>query len=575
MNKLLLLLLVSVFITPMVVWAETGEEKKEISSVEALSVVSPMISYQGVLKDSGGNPVSGVVSMTFRLYNAATGGTLLWSQTKSVSVSSGLFSTSLDNLNAAYFDQALWLEIVVGGETLSPRQQLLGTAYAFSLVPGAKVSGSLSTPLLTVNNSYYSGIEGKSYYGEGVRGISTSGYGVYGDGYFGVYGNGSYGVYGSGRYYGVYGYSSNYPGVYGYSYYDPGGYFYSNGDAAVRAYSYGTSSGDDGVYAYSSRGRGVYAYSPYNTGVYGESYNKTGVYGYSPYNTGVYGSSYNYPGVYGYSSNGAGGVFSSYGDEGVQAYSYSPYSYDDGVEAYSREGSGVYGGSYNNTGGYFYSSNNIGVRGTGGSGSGDYGGYFTSNGYRGLYASGASGWYAAYFNGDIYVNGNIYKSGSVSFVQDHPTDKTKEIVYVSLEGGENGVYTRGSAQLKDGIATVKLAEDFSLVASSEGLTAQVTPTSDCNGLYVVSKSPTEIVIKELKGGTSNAAFDYLVNGLRKGYENYQAIQDKDTGRSDPGLAPEHVEVVSEPKPGPIEPKEPPAEPKEPIEPKEPVLPEGE
>ena len=172
-----------------------------------------------------------------------------------------------------------------------------------------------------------------------------------------------------------------------------------------------------------------------------------------------------------------------------------------------------------------------------------YGGYFVSDDYSGLYVRGAPNHYQAVFYGDwgIYVDGNIYKSGAVSFVEDHPTDPTKEIVYVCLEGGETGTYTRGSAQLINGAAVVQLPEHFSMVTSSEGLTVQVTPTSECKGLYVVSKSPTEFVVKELNGGTSDATFDYLVNGIRHNYEDFQPIRDKQErpGSGEPGLALEH------------------------------------
>jgi hypothetical protein len=156
--------------------------------------------------------------------------------------------------------------------------------------------------------------------------------------------------------------------------------------------------------------------------------------------------------------------------------------------------------------------------------------------------------YAGFFEGPagmgIYVDGNISKTGSVSFVEDHPTDPTKEIVYVCLEGGETGTYTRGSAQLIDGEAVVQLPEHFSVVTSSGGLTVQVTPTSDCKGLYVISKSPTEFVVKELNGGTSDATFDYFVNGIRKGYEEFQPIRDKQEmpERGDLARAPEHLEA---------------------------------
>lgn len=261
--------------------------------------------------------------------------------------------------------------------------------------------------------------------------------------------------------------------------------------------------------------------------------------------SGIYSRSYDGNGVEGY-SYGAGMA-----DNGVYGETNSGYSGEAGVTGYSSESAcGVYG----------HSDKGYGVRGYGGSGSGDYGGVFTSAGYRGLYARGASGWYAAYLDGSIYVAGSIFKSGSCHFVRDHPTSKDKIIVYTCLEGGETGIYTRGSAQLIDGEATVPLPDDFSLVASTEGLTVQVTATADCNGLYVVSKSPSEIVVRELGvgGGDSNpnlkhkasgsdkaqgsdATFDYLVNGIREGYEDYKAVQQLGPESSDPGLAPELVD----------------------------------
>ena len=215
-------------------------------------------------------------------------------------------------------------------------------------------------------------------------------------------------------------------------------------------------------------------------------------------------------------------------DDGVYGNTNSPDSDEAGVKGYSSSTAcGVYG----------ISENGDGVRGLGGSGTGDYGGYFTS-GYRGLYASKGTGSnYAAIFKGHIDVDGSIYKTGTVSFVMDHPTKQDKKIVYVCLEGGEAGTYTRGSAQLKHGKVTVKLPEDFSMVTSTEGLTVQVTPTADCNGLYVVRKSPTEIVVKELDRGKSDATFDYLVNGIRIGFEDFDPIQSKKTDDRDQELAP--------------------------------------
>jgi hypothetical protein len=64
------------------------------------------------------------------------------------------------------------------------------------------------------------------------------------------------------------------------------------------------------------------------------------------------------------------------------------------------------------------------------------------------------------------------------------------------------------------------------VTSEQGLTAQVTPTSDTAGLYVANKSPRQIVVREINGGKGNGKFEFLVNGVRKGFEDKPVIVDK-------------------------------------------------
>jgi hypothetical protein len=126
----------------------------------------------------------------------------------------------------------------------------------------------------------------------------------------------------------------------------------------------------------------------------------------------------------------------------------------------------------------------------------------------------------------LTVGGNLNVTGTKNFVQDHPWDPTKEIVYTSLEGGEAGVYTRGTAKLTDGRSIITLPEHFGWVTSSKGLTVQVTPRGDCNGLYVESITLRKLVVKELQGGRSNVEFDYLIQGIRKGYEDHEVIRTK-------------------------------------------------
>jgi hypothetical protein len=125
----------------------------------------------------------------------------------------------------------------------------------------------------------------------------------------------------------------------------------------------------------------------------------------------------------------------------------------------------------------------------------------------------------------LHVVGNLLVTGSKKFVQAHPTDPTKEIVYVSLEGPEAGTYIRGTAQLVNGEAVINLPEHFSLVTSDEGLTVQLTPAGEWLQLYVVEKGTQRIIIHE--ANDKNGQFDYLVQGVRKGYENHQVIGDKE------------------------------------------------
>jgi len=99
----------------------------------AEAAIPQTIAFQGKLADSQGTALEGSFTVTFRIYDAASGGAKLWEESKAVSVSAGLFSTQLGSstaLNLA-FDKPYWVEIQVGSETLSPRQPLASGPYAF------------------------------------------------------------------------------------------------------------------------------------------------------------------------------------------------------------------------------------------------------------------------------------------------------------------------------------------------------------------------------------------------------------------------------------------------------------
>lgn len=98
--------------------------------------VPKLINYQGHLTDAGGQPVTNkTYSIEFRIYDVSTGGTPLWSETQTVAVSGGLFNASLGGTNplsTTFFAGNTYLEVVVEGEVLSPRQPITSTAYAIN-----------------------------------------------------------------------------------------------------------------------------------------------------------------------------------------------------------------------------------------------------------------------------------------------------------------------------------------------------------------------------------------------------------------------------------------------------------
>jgi len=179
-------------------------------------------------------------------------------------------------------------------------------------------------------------------------------------------------------------------------------------------------------------------------------------------------------------------------------------------------GQGVFGGSdsgYGVVGTTINGANFAGVRGYSAIGHGVNG--VTTNAIK----------YGGIFSGDIWVDTDIYKSGVVSFVERHPEDSTKAIVYVCLEAGEVGTYCRGNGKLLAGRSEIILPDHFTLVTSTEGLTVQVTAHGPSKGLYVEYHDNERIVVMENMGGTGDVGFSYMVNGTRKGHENYQPVTD--------------------------------------------------
>src|SRR4030067_1170121 len=64
-----------------------------ILSAISWGAVPSLINFQGILTDTLGNPVAdGNYSVTFRIYDAASGGNILWQEDQVVSTIKGIFT---------------------------------------------------------------------------------------------------------------------------------------------------------------------------------------------------------------------------------------------------------------------------------------------------------------------------------------------------------------------------------------------------------------------------------------------------------------------------------------------------
>lgn len=117
-------------------------------SISINADVPDYINFQGKLTDPSGVAIEGTYSTTFEIYDAATGGSLLWSETHpSLSIEHGLFDVilgSLDPLDLDFSSQ-YWVEITIETETLSPRLPLTSTPYSYRAAIADSLAGGAGT----------------------------------------------------------------------------------------------------------------------------------------------------------------------------------------------------------------------------------------------------------------------------------------------------------------------------------------------------------------------------------------------------------------------------------------------
>jgi hypothetical protein len=120
-----------------------------LSATTADAAFTRTINYQGKLADATGDLVDdGDYNMEFALYTAASGGSAIWTETRTstdkVEVTNGLFSVMLGDvtsLDGVDFNQPLWLGVNIGGTTTPGWDGEMTPRKTLGAVPAALVAG--------------------------------------------------------------------------------------------------------------------------------------------------------------------------------------------------------------------------------------------------------------------------------------------------------------------------------------------------------------------------------------------------------------------------------------------------
>ena len=116
---------------------------------ETPSALPRLVRFGGTAKDLSGNPLTGVVGITFALYAEQSGGAALWQETQNLTADGNghytalLGATKSEGLPANLFtnEQAHWVGVQVEGQAEQPRVLLVSSPYALKAGDAETVGG--------------------------------------------------------------------------------------------------------------------------------------------------------------------------------------------------------------------------------------------------------------------------------------------------------------------------------------------------------------------------------------------------------------------------------------------------
>jgi hypothetical protein len=119
------------------------------TSTQTASALPRLVRFGGTVKDLNGNPMTGVVGITFAFYSEKTGGSPLWLETQNATADGTghytvlLGSTKPEGLPAELFtsEQARWVGVQVSGQPEQPRVLLVSAPYALKAGDAETIGG--------------------------------------------------------------------------------------------------------------------------------------------------------------------------------------------------------------------------------------------------------------------------------------------------------------------------------------------------------------------------------------------------------------------------------------------------
>jgi trimeric autotransporter adhesin len=180
MGRLISILSILVCLSSNSLAVDSGQGKSSNPGL-ATAVIEKTITYQGILKNSTGNPVpDNTYNIIFRIYDVSAGGSALWnSGSVPIITSNGYFTKELGPI-ALPFDRPYYLSIQVSPDvemanrqkiTMSPYSASSDTAnYAFASAGGSSL-WNVSNSLLSTNNYWgiAKGNAGNALLGDSIK----------------------------------------------------------------------------------------------------------------------------------------------------------------------------------------------------------------------------------------------------------------------------------------------------------------------------------------------------------------------------------------------------------------------